>query len=341
MPETFTVPAEGGKNGVPYQHFRVDPGFTEDKWITGAEVVPGNRSVVHHVIVFVLPPGADWERERIVLTAYVPGLRYSALPTGAAKRIPAGSQFVFEMHYTPNGSEQQDKTKVGVMFADLNKIDKELITAEVINTDFVIPPGAADHVVTGTSQPTEQEATLVSLSPHMHVRGKSFHFELVLPTGERQVLLDVPGYDFNWQTRYELAEPVQVPVGSVIFCRAAYDNSDANLSNPDPTQSVRWGEQTWEEMMLGFFDVMTPRDDSRKAGTKPIRPGLDIVGLFDAADVDHSGGLSESEVSAHKLLKEHFAEVDQNHDGSLQLSEIISAVRAMKDMLPKLRRHRS
>jgi peroxiredoxin len=341
MPESFTVPADGGKNGLSYKHFRVDPGFTDDKWIAAAEVAPGNRSVVHHVIVYVLPPESNWERDRIFLTAYVPGLRLDRLPAGAAKRVPAGSQFVFEMHYTPNGTEQQDKTQVGLVIADLKQIDKEVITTEVVNPEFEIPPGDANHVVTASSQPTEQEVTLISLSPHMHMRGKAFHYELVLPTGERKMLLDVPAYDFNWQTRYILAEPIQMPVGSVIFCRAVYDNSEANLANPDPTQPVRWGEQTWEEMMLGFFDVMLPRDDSRKAGTKPVRPGLNIVGMFDAADADKSGGLNETEASGHALLKEHFATVDQNRDQQLQLGEIITAVRGMKDLLPKLRRHRS
>ena len=216
MQEPFTVPADGGRDGVPYQHFRVPSGFTEDKWIAAAEVQPGNRSVVHHTIVYVLPPNGDWQRDRIFLAAYVPGLRFDPLPAGSAKRVPAGSTLVFEMHYTPNGSVQQDKTEIGLVFADLDQIDKELITTEIGDLEFVIPPGAASHVVTATSRPTKQEVTLLSLSPHMHVRGKSFRYELVLPTGDREVLLDVPAYDFNWQTRYLLAEPRQLPAGSVI-----------------------------------------------------------------------------------------------------------------------------
>ncbi len=329
MPEPFTVPADGGRDGVPYQHFRVPSGFTEDKWIAAAEVRPGNRAVVHHTIVYVLLPDGDWQRERIFLTAYVPGLRFNPLPAGAAKRVPAGSTFVFEMHYTPNGSVQQDKTEIGLVFADLDQIDKELITTEIGDLEFVIPPGAASHVVTATSRPTKQEVTLVSLSPHMHVRGKSFRYELVLPTGDREVLLDVPAYDFNWQTSYLLAKPRQLPVGSVIFCRAVFDNSAANLANPDPTQSVRWGDQTWDEMMLGFFDVILPRDDARKAGKKPVLTGLDLVGKFDEADTDHNGGLNETEVAANELLKQYFAAIDQDHDQLLQLVEIIAAVRAM------------
>jgi peroxiredoxin len=329
MAEPFTVPASGGPEGVPYQHIRVPTGFAEDKWIEASEIKPGNRSVVHHVIVFVEPPGAQGRPDWIFLCAYVPGLRFNSLPAGSAKRVPAGSTFVFEMHYTPNGVAQQDTTKIGLVFADTSRVANEVITSEIGDPDFVIPAGASGHVVSATSRPTTQDLTLLSMSPHMHLRGKAFRYELVLPTGKREVLLDVPAYDFNWQTSYLLSKPRRLPAGSVIYCRAVFDNSKANPANPDPTQSVRWGEQTWEEMMLGFCDVSLPRDDTRKAGKKPIKTGLDIVGMFDAADADHNGGLSESEAAAYELLKQHFATIDQDHDHSLQLGEILGAARAL------------
>lgn len=328
MEEPFTVPADAGRDGVPYQHFRVPTGFTEDKWIAAMEVQPGNRSVVHHTIVYVELPGGKRHRDRVFLAAYVPGIRCEPMPAGSAKRIPAGSTLLFEMHYTPNGSVQQDKTQIGLVFADLNQIDTEVITSEIGDHQFEIPPEADSHVVTATSRPTSQELTLLSMSPHMHLRGKAFRYELVLPTGEREVLLDVPAYDFSWQTRYVLAAPRQIPVGSVISCRAVFDNSEANLANPDPTKSVRWGDQSWEEMMLGFFDVMLPRDDQRKAGTKPVSTGIDIVGKFDVADVDHNSGLDKTEASSNELLKQYFSTIDGNGDELLQLVEIIAAVRA-------------
>jgi peroxiredoxin len=329
MKEPFTVPANGGPSGVPYQHIRVPSQFTEDKWIEASEIRPGNRSVVHHVIVFVEPPGGHGRPDWIFLCAYVPGLRLNPLPAESAKRVPAGSTFVFEMHYTPNGTSQQDKTEIGLVFADASHVDKEVITTEIGDPDFVIPPGANAHVVTATSRPIAQELTLLSMSPHMHLRGKAFRYELVLSSGKREVLLDVPAYDFNWQTSYRLAKPRRLPTGSVLYCRAVFDNSTSNLANPDSTQSVRWGEQTWEEMMLGFCDVVLPRDDKRKAGQKPIKTGLDVVGMFDAADVDRNDGLSETEASAHKLLKQHFAAIDQDHDQLLQLGEILGAARAL------------
>jgi peroxiredoxin len=329
MPEPFTVPAEVGREGVPYKHFRVPTNFSEDKWVAAIEVQPGNRAVVHHTIVYIEPPGRKRRDDRIFLAAYVPGLRSVPLPANSAKRIPAGSTLVFEMHYTPNGSVQQDQTQVGFLFVDAKDIEKEVITAEIGNLQFKIPPGDSSYVATATSRSTTQEVTLLSMSPHMHLRGKAFRYELVLPTGEREVLLDVPAYDFNWQTRYVLSEPRKLPVGSVIHCRAVYDNSEANLANPDPTKTVRWGDQSWEEMMLGFFDVILPRDDQRKGITKPVDTGLDLVGLFDAADGDHNSGLDETEASSNKLLKQHFAAVDQNGDGLLQIGEILIAVRAM------------
>jgi peroxiredoxin len=329
MEKPFTVPADAGREGVRYQYFKVPTGFTEDKWIAAMEVQPGNRAVVHHTIVYVAPPGKRRRDDWIFLSAYVPGLRFDPLPSRSAKRIPAESTLVFEMHYTPNGSEQEDTTRIGLVFADSDDTENEVITTEIGNADFKIPPGASSHVVTATSRPTKEEVTLLSMSPHMHLRGKAFRYELVLPTGEREVLLDVPAYDFNWQTRYLLAEPRRLPAGSAIFCRAVFDNSEANLANPDPTASVRWGEQSWEEMMLGFFDVMLPRSGDREAATKPVTTGLDVVGMFDSADADRDGGLAEAEAAGHDLLKQHFTKIDQNSDALLQLGEILGAMRLM------------
>jgi peroxiredoxin len=329
METPFDVPAEAGRRGVPYQYFTVPTGFTEDKWVEAAEVQPGNPSVVHHVIAYASPGGSRRRNNWIFLSAYVPGLRFDGLPAHSAKRIPAGSVVFFEVHYTPNGSPQQDVTKIGLLFADVDDVNQEVVTTEIGNVQFEIPPGDANHVVTATSQPTKQDLTLISLSPHMHLRGKAFRYELVSPDGTREVLLDVPAYDFSWQTRYVLAEPRTIPAGSMIFCRAAFDNSERNLANPDPTATVRWGDQSWDEMMLGYFDVVLPRDDTREAGTKMVTTGLDLVGLFDAADRDHNAGLNAEEMeSANKQMAEHFAEIDRDGDQLVQLGELATALRA-------------
>jgi peroxiredoxin len=329
MEKPFDVPADAGRDGVPYQHFVVPTNLTEDTWVSAAEVLPGNRQVVHHVIVYVVPPESDGRRNRIFLVAYVPGLRTEPMPEQSAKLIPAGSKLLFELHYTPNGSPQVDQTKVGLVLADPTKIEREVVTSELGNLRFAIPPGEANHVVTATSRAVPQDVTLLSLSPHMHLRGKAFRYELVSPKGEREVLLDVPAYDFNWQTRYVLAEPRELLAGSVIYCRAAYDNSEKNLANPDPTKTVRWGDQSWDEMMLGYFDVIMPRDENRRAGTKPVQTGLDVVGQFDAADADGDAGLSDDEAQGNPLIAARFAAIDADGDSLLQLGEILKAAGKM------------
>ena len=287
--------------------------------------------VVHHTIVYVEPPGG--KRSARLDVSFGVRSRLAAaqpLPEGAAKRIPAGSTLVFEMHYTPNGSAQQDKTQIGLLFADVDKIDKEVITCEIGNIDFEIPPGDDNHVVTGTSRPTKQEVTLLSLSPHMHLRGKAFRYELVLPTGEREVLLDVPAYDFNWQTRYVLAEPRMLPAGSVIYCRAAFDNSEDEPRESRPDENGALGRS-----VVGRNDARLLRRDpaarrSAKAGQQTRRPGLDVVGMFDVGDADHNGGLSKDEASANELLTQHFATIDTSGDEELQLGEILAAIRALE-----------
>ncbi|QDU54517.1 redoxin domain-containing protein [Aeoliella mucimassa] len=330
MPMPFEVPADAGQQGVPYQYFEVPTNFEKDTWIEATEVQPGNPQVVHHTIVYAQPPEGRRRRDWIFLSAYVPGLRADGLPEKSAKLVPAGSTLIFEMHYTPVGSPQTDVTKMGVLLADPATIEREVVTVEVGNTGFEIPPQDSAYEVTATSRPIAEPVTLLSMSPHMHLRGKAFRYELVTPNGDREILLDVPAYDFNWQTRYVLKEPRVLPAGAVIYCRALFDNSPDNLANPDPNASVRWGDQSWEEMMLGFFDVMMPRDDSRRAGAKSVSTGLDIVGLFDTADADTSGGLDREESKAHPLVHQHFDGIDTNHDAQLQLGEILTAVAKLR-----------
>lgn len=250
--EPFTVPAEGV---VEYQYFEVDPGFTEDKFITAAEARPDNRAVVHHIIVYIKPPGADDFRKHGAVDGYAPGSPPSIHPEGWAMHVPAGSKLVFEMHYTPNGTEQQDCSRVGLKFVPREQVKKLVHGAMAANTKFQIPPGEAAHVVTARHQ-LGHDVMLLNLTPHMHVRGKAFRYEATYPDGKHEVLLDVPRYDFNWQLTYELAEPKRLPKGTEIKCTAVFDNSADNPANPDPTKPVRWGDQSWEEMMIGFFDVV-------------------------------------------------------------------------------------
>jgi peroxiredoxin len=249
--EPFVVPAEGE---LAYQYFTVDPGFTEDRFLTAVEVRPGNPAVVHHALVSIQAPGADEGRLDNVgaLLDYAPGMPPAVLPEGYAIRVPAGAKFVFQIHYTASGSPQQDLTRIGLVFADPAAVRHVVRGGAVVNPALAIPPGAAEHRVIA-EETLQRDALLLSLSPHMHLRGKSFRFEAVHPGGRRETLLEVPRYDFNWQLRYDLAVPKRLAAGTRLVCTAVYDNSAGNPANPDPTQLVRWGEQTWEEMLIGFY----------------------------------------------------------------------------------------
>ena len=252
--EAFTVPATGV---VDYQYLRVDPKFTEDKYVVAAEARPGNPAVVHHIIAFLMLPGQTEVTLGKMLIGYAPGTSPLIFPEGAAMKVPAGTQIIFEMHYTPNGTEQTDISNIGLKFIDASKVVHEVVGLEAVNHKLRIPPGAAAHLVV-SSEKFREDITLLSLTPHMHLRGKSFRYEAVFPDGKSEILLDVPKYDFNWQLRYEFSEPRLIPKGTVVTCRAEFDNSDGNLNNPDPTREVGWGQQSWDEMMIGFFTGMKP-----------------------------------------------------------------------------------
>ncbi|HEX6986254.1 MAG TPA: alkyl hydroperoxide reductase, partial [Planctomycetaceae bacterium] len=257
--EPFAVPAEGT---VGYQYFRVDPKFTEDKYLVAAEPRPGDYGVVHHIIVYVLRPGQERFDAAEAAIGYAPGLPPLRLPPGQAMLIPAGSQLVFEMHYTPNGSPRSDLSRVGMKFAAKEEVKELLRSHAAANPKFEIPPGAKAHTVVAR-ETLDEDRRLISLTPHMHFRGSAFKYEAVYPDGTREVLLNVPRYDFNWQLRYDLAEPKPLPKGTTIVCTAVFDNSADNPHNPDPTRPVRWGEQSWEEMMIGFYATVPGRESGR------------------------------------------------------------------------------
>ena len=265
LPAEFRVPAEGV---IEYQHFVVDPGFTADAWVSAAEVRPGNRRVVHHCSVFLLPPGANptdafFETGALGssnLIAFTPGSDPLRLPAGMAKRVPAGWRLHFIVHYTPVGTPQTDRTELALRFLDAGAVRREVATKLLDADDLAIPPHAPGHRVERTWT-ADRDYLLLSMLPHMHLRGKSFRYTAEYPDGTSEVLLDVPAYDFNWQHRYELAEPKRLPAGTVVRCTAVFDNSAANPFNPDPTATVRAGLQSSEEMFNGYFDIVLADQD--------------------------------------------------------------------------------
>lgn len=256
----FSVPAEGV---VDYQRFVVDPGWDEDKYIYAAEARPQNRAVVHHILAYVIPPGSRRPDLKRVVVGYAPGGDPIRLADGVAIHVPAGSKLLFEMHYTPNGTEQTDCSSIGVCFLDKEQVRKELrgeIAINGLRGKDMIPQGESNHKVQAVYT-SKRDELLKSMTPHMHLRGKSFTYKAYFPDGSEKILLDVPKYDFNWQIKYILKEPIELKRGTRILCTAVYDNSENNpsLSREELARKyVWWGDQTNDEMMIGFMDMVAP-----------------------------------------------------------------------------------
>jgi peroxiredoxin len=256
----YPIPAVGV---LPYKYFQVKTNFKEDKWVQSAEVRIGNRAVVHHVVVIVsrrgVKPvhgeiGSEW------LTAAAPGSKPLILTEGLAKVIPAGATLIFQVHYTPNGTPQTDLSSVGFKFVDKDRVRKIVGTKEVSARELRIPAWDDNYEVSA-SREMRQDAMVLAMFPHMHWRGKSFRYTAKYPDGRSEVLLDVPKYDFNWQNGYEFEQPKLLPRGTEILCEAVFDNSAKNFANPAPEKEVRWGDQTFEEMMIGYFDMVLYEQD--------------------------------------------------------------------------------
>lgn len=245
------VPAEGV---VDYQYLTVPTNFKEDRYITSAEIRSSAHAVVHHVIVFVQEPGATSRLQGKLLVGFAPGEDPAIFRPGFGRKIPAGSNLLFQVHYTPNGTATKDVTTVGLIYAK-TPVQHTVVTRPVLQTAFEIPAGHANYEVK-SSFTFNESAQLYSFMPHMHLRGKDFEYKAVFPDGTSKILLSVPRYDFSWQTYYVLKDPIAVPKGTRIECVAHFDNSTNNKYNPDPTKAVKWGDQTWEEMMIGWMSFV-------------------------------------------------------------------------------------
>lgn len=254
MPEEFTVPAQGT---VPYVYFQVPSNFKEDKYVTAMEARAGDLSVVHHIVVYIREPNPTKPKRPNdlgdgLLGALSPGMTPFIAQPGTAKLIKAGSTIVFQMHYTPSGKVTKDRSLLGLKFAQV-PVEKIITTTAAWDARFEIPANAERHEVRA-NWVADEDIDIISLMPHMHLRGKDYTYQATYPDGRREVLLSVPNYDFGWQTYYYPKKPIRIPKGTKIETIAHYDNSTKNSVNPDPNKAVRFGEQTWEEMMNGFFD---------------------------------------------------------------------------------------
>jgi thiol-disulfide isomerase/thioredoxin/mono/diheme cytochrome c family protein len=264
IPRPLPVKASGR---VPYHDIIVETGLSADQWVQGVEIQPTAPEVVHHVLVFVLPPGASGNKtpsndqhldqtvafeQRGYFAAYVPGNGSFRLPEGYAKLLPVGSRLWFQIHYEPNGTATEDQTRMGVVFA--SEPPRFVVQVKGANNPRLsIPPGAENHSEIGYLR-LATDIRLMSFMPHMHLRGKAFRYEALLPDGKIQLLLEVPRYDPNWQLTYRLAEPIDLPKGAVIRATGWFDNSRNNPANPDPSRTVRWGQMAEEEMLVGYIE---------------------------------------------------------------------------------------
>jgi hypothetical protein len=255
MPQEYIVKAAGT---VEYQYFITPTNFENDVWVKVAETRPGNRAVVHHIIAFFREKGSKETQNLPYICGYAPGAEATTFPDGVGLRIPAGAEIVWQVHYTPTGKEEKDRSELGLIFCE-EKPNQTVHGGSVINLEFSIPPGAANHRVAASTQ-VSSDIELLSLVPHMHLRGKAFRYTAKYPQGREEILLNIPDYDFNWQHQYRFEKPFPIPKGTTIECVAHFDNSVDNPANPDPSATVYWGDQTWEEMMLGWFSYVEAAD---------------------------------------------------------------------------------
>ncbi|MBL6831180.1 MAG: redoxin domain-containing protein [Pirellulales bacterium] len=311
MSETpFAVPSEGI---VEYQYFVVDPGFKEDVWVKGVAVDPGNRSVVHHAIVFLRPPDGSSFNGFGLLGGYVPGQKSLELPTGYAQRIAAGTLLAFQMHYTPTGRPEEDLTRIGLILADPDEVTHEVYTVGGIEQDFEIPPGVSEYSVAGEMRGIPSDGSLLAINPHMHLRGRSVRL-FADREGQSETLLSVPHYDFNWQHNYAFASPPNLSEVDGLRFEMTYDNSKGNPFNPDPTEYVTWGDQTWEEMAVVFATVARP---------KGIREASESNASEDETAAREAAVIARAESFADDYL----AKLDADSDGAVSHDEAPEAVR--------------
>jgi hypothetical protein len=282
----FPVPAKGT---VEYQYIVVPTNLTEDKWVQIVEARPTNRAIVHHIVVYIRDPASKWLRGEAtpgvpfvppaknpdgkprndiggggsdILTIYTPGNSPDIWHPGLAKLVKAGSDLVFQLHYTANGTAGEDQSLVGVVFAKEPPAER-VMTLAIGDSKFAIPPGDPNYKVSAEAE-LPNSSTLLSFFPHMHVRGKAFEYKVTQPGGEDETLLKINDYNFNWQLTYRLEKPLLLQDGAKIACSGYFDNSPNNPYNPDPKATIKFGEQSWEEMMIGFIDVAVDANMDKK-----------------------------------------------------------------------------
>lgn len=328
FPSPVKVKADGV---IPYKYVTVETNLPEDRWVQAIEIRPGNINVVHHVLVSVRGDDGEFDEGDGYWAVYVPGNSKIVFPDGYARRMPKGARLRFQMHYTPNGTATEDSTRIGVVFAP-EPPKHEVKVHGIANQRFTIPAGAVNHELKASIK-LPSNVQVLSFLPHMHLRGKAARYELI-SSNPPETLLDIPDYDFNWQLNYQLAKPRPLSAGDTIRYTAWYDNSSANPANPDPTQAVKWGPQTFDEMHLGYIEYVVSASDSEKLSPKPgggqlLRRGRRLANgaFFARLDADRDGFVTRQEV--RKKLPGNqaaattiFDRLDMDRNGKLDSAEL-------------------
>jgi hypothetical protein len=268
LPKPFRIPA---KAVIDYQYFVLPHVFSE-QWVRAAEIRPTDRRVVHHAVLYIREKDSKWLRDHDtnarditsdILAIYTPGAPRMECPPGMAKKIPSGADLVLQVHYTSLDKATSDQTEIRLEYATDSPTSR-VLTLQMSQYDLRIPPGARNYraSVSGT---LPRDALLLSMFPHMHLRGKEFEYQVLGTRGRVDTLLRVNNYDFNWQLTYVLKTPLPLKAGTRLLFTGYFDNSAGNPRNPDPTAEVEWGDQSWEEMLVGFFDVAVPPDIDKPA----------------------------------------------------------------------------
>ncbi|HZZ33955.1 MAG TPA: hypothetical protein VFE10_18375, partial [Phenylobacterium sp.] len=333
---SMKVPATGV---VEYQYPSVKNVMTEGRWLKASAFVVNDRQAVHHILSGVAPSdtptgqtiaGSPFET---LLQGYVPGVGYQKMAQDSGLWVPAGSGLAFQAHYTTYGKETVENTKLGLYFYPKGEDPKyPRRTFGIFDFSIEIPAGEADHKEVAYIE-FPKDAVVYAFTPHSHKRGVAANVSIRYPDGKEETLLAMPRYDFNWQWDYVLAKPLNVPAGSKIITHWVYDNSTRNPNNPDPTKTVYWGEQSFEEMLAVYIHyhwagetAKNPRDDYDKL----MQANL----MLDVMDDNMDGKLELSELkggpsSPGTMLKKYFAVIDTDHDGSIDAKELAAAMKLL------------
>lgn len=324
--DAFEVPASGT---VDYQFPVIKNPLDRGVWVKAATVIPGDRNVVHHVLVGAADGPRDPNDQRgdgesvfdNYIIGYAPGNESAHMPEGTGVYIPKGADFLLQTHYTPYGKATVDETRIGLYFAD--ETPKNFLRHQVVlDPTIQIPPGAAEHEEVAYHE-FDKDALLHFVVPHAHYRGRASSFELVYPDGRTEVLLSVPNYDFNWQRTYDFVEPKLMPAGSRLVHRTVYDNSGNNPGNPNPERTVPWGLQSWDEMLYGAFSYSwVDETAAQPIHDKQLSETYQMIGFMDA-NMDGKLVWKELPKGLQKKLVQGFKMADQNGDGGLDANEFV------------------